>query len=66
MFTPLTSFLINLTILVQTMVLGILGGIVKGLKGGKPSQTDVTKVQPPILELEKHFLLDRTSVLLLG
>ncbi|KAK8466459.1 hypothetical protein PHAVU_008G098000 [Phaseolus vulgaris] len=27
----------------QTMVPGILGGIVKGLKGGKPSQTDVTK-----------------------
>jgi len=25
------------------MVPGILGGIVKGLKGGKPSQTDVTK-----------------------
>lgn len=43
MFTPLTSFSISLTILVQTMVPGILGGIVKGLKGGKPSQTDVTK-----------------------
>ncbi|XP_047152766.1 uncharacterized protein LOC124824377 [Vigna umbellata] len=27
----------------QTMVPGILGGIVKGLKGGKPSQTDMTK-----------------------
>jgi len=43
MFTPLKSCLISLTILVQTMVPGILGGIVKGLKGGKPSQTDVTK-----------------------
>ncbi|CAJ1806225.1 unnamed protein product [Sphenostylis stenocarpa] len=27
----------------QTMVPGILGGIVKGLKGGKTSQTDVTR-----------------------
>lgn len=44
MFPPLKSCLISLTVLAQTVVPGILGGIVKGFKGGKTTPTDVTKI----------------------
>lgn len=44
-FPPLKNHLISFTIFIQTTVPGILGGIVKGLKGGKTSQADSTKIQ---------------------